>query len=352
MKAWLFALGLLGAGCRPAALRVVAAEHLGQMPKPGGIDGRDGGTSGRLGARSLWVYGDSVTLAAGTYPSTWRNNTMSYTDDLDASDGISGFVQPVDSLGAPREFFPRTPDEQAFNDAHQDSGDGTCASPCGARYAIWGSGPISAGARTLLTYAKVYSEPGPFNFHIVGSALAVLDDVDLGPSRPDMDAALDDPKLLFGPSDGEFGIPVSYDGALYLFSCSGDRSPHGACRLGRAPVDEAFHRSAWTFAHAGGWSKDVTQADSLFDGSPNMTVHWNPYLSRWLAIYASFGHIVARTATELGGPWSDESTLDTPSEPDIMHALGHVEYQAESGTVEYISYLSDQFHLLRIHFAK
>ncbi len=275
---------------------------------------------------------------------------MSYTDDLDASDGIDGFVQPLDSLGAAKEFYPRTGDEQAFNAAHIDRGDGTCQAPCGARYAIWGSGPIkNPGGPTYLVYSKVYAEPGEFHFSILGTSIATWTDFDVGPERPEVDGHLADKTLLFDASDGEFGIPVVSDNALYLFSCSGTRSPSNQCRLGRAPYDQALHRDAWRFLSGGDWSTEVARADALFNGSPNLTVHWNPHVRRWLAIYASFGHIMVRTSLRLEGPWSDESQLYTPPEPNIMHALGHVEYQRDQGAVEYVSYLSDQFHLLEVH---
>ena len=340
--------------CHPPELRVVAVEPLGLLPKPDSSDGRDGGLSGQFLNHSVWVYGDSVALMAGTFPSTWRNNTMSWTDDLDATDGIGGFVQPLDTLGTPREFFPRTADEEAFNAAHIDRGDGNCQAPCGARYAIWGSAPITnpGGAGVLLAYSKVYSEPGEFNFSIVGSSLATWTDFDTGPVRPEVDGRVADKNILFDASDGEFGIPTVFESALYLFSCSGQRSPHGECRLARAPLDQVFHRDAWRFWTGSAWSADVAAAASLFAGTPNMTVHWNAYLNRWLVIYASYGHIMVRTAPRPEGPWTDQESVYTPPEPDILHALGHAEYQQADGAVEYVSYLSGQFRLVRLRLSR
>jgi hypothetical protein len=336
-----------------AALTVVSVQQLGPMEKPATINGRDGGTSGRFAGRSVWVYGDSVATAQGTYPSTWRNNTMSWTMDLDAFDGITGMVQPTDTLGAAREFFPRTTDEESFNAAHIDLGDGKCAMPCGARYAIWGSGPLEDPARNraLLLIGKVFAQPGDFNFSIIGGSVAVWQDFDTGPTRPTVDAGLADPTMLFDAvHEGEWEIPAIDGDYFYAYSCSGAPGD-GQCRLARVGLDDVLHRAAWTFWNGSAWSANVGDAVGLFQGSPNLTVNWNAHLNRWLAVYLDWGTIVARTAEHLEGPWSDKATLFQPSEDNPEQALEHAEYQEADGGVIYVSYLADTFRLLRVALA-
>jgi hypothetical protein len=348
---------LFGFGCagQDAEVSVDEVEALGVMPGPAGVVGRDGGVSGRFRDRSVWVYGDTVVSEAGSYPNTWRNNSMSWTSDLDASDGLADFVQPVDDSGAPREFFPRTAEEEAFNAAHLDRGDGTCAAtdgaPCGARLAVWGSGPLEDPARdrALLTYGKVLAAPGDFNFSILGTSLAVWSDFDQGPERPLVDGSLEDPRLLFDASEGEFAIPVSFEQNLYLFSCSGQGAAAHGCRLARAPLEHVLERSAWRFRGGGAWLERADHAVKLFDGSPNMTVHYNAHVGRWLALYISWGMIVLRTARALEGPWSEELGVYRPREDNALHALAHAELQQRDGATEYVSYLAEnRFHLLRL----
>jgi hypothetical protein len=344
------ASGSLGAdatGCgTPPAAEVVAVTELGPIEQPAAMRGRDGGVSGRFAGRSIWVYGDGVAAAAGTYPNTWRNNTMSWTTDATAADGLTGFVQPLDAAGAAREFFPQTADEAAFNAAHVDRGNGTCAAPCGARYAIWGGGPLEvAPGRALLSYGKIYAEPGEWNFRYVGTSIATWTSFEAGPQRPTVSGG-PEPTLLFDAREGEFGIPAIADGFYYLFSCSG---PHDdGCVLGRAKLDDVLRRAAWEFRSADGWTADVRAAAPLFDGSPNLTVHHSAHLGRWLAIYLDGGTIVMRTAVALDGPWSDPGEVFTPREDDAMHAHAHVELQERGGGVEYLSYLADTFRLLRV----
>jgi hypothetical protein len=352
--AGLLALAASAAACAPAAsaeLRVERVEALGVIEAPPGIVGRDGGVSGLFRGRSVWVYGDSVTTTAGTYPSTWRNNTMSWTEDLDGSDGLDGFVQPTDALGAPREFFPRTAEEAAFDEAHFDHGDGTCADPCGARIAIWGSGPLEDPERdrALLTYAEVYAEPGAWSFTIRGTSIAVWEDFDAGPTRPMVSSPLDDPYLLFdGEAEGEYAIPAIHEDALYLFSCSGGPEGSSGCRLARAPLGRVLERDAWVFRASDGWSPHASEAAVLFEGSPNLSVHWNEHVGRWLAFYLTWGKIVVRTAPALEGPWSEETEVYVPPEGDAIHGLAHAELQQEDGRVEHISYLAEEFRLLRV----
>ena len=357
------ALSLASLGCsgRDADVHVGSVQSLGVLPVPSGVVGRDGGVSGRFQGRSVWVYGDTVTTEPGSYPSTWRNNTMSWTEDLDASDGIAELVQPRDETGAPREFFPRTEEEENFNAEHRDHGDGSCdasdGEPCGARVAIWGSGPVQdiARGRALLTYGKVLAAPGEFNFSIVGTSLAVWTDFEQGPERPRVDGTLADARLLFAPSEGEFAIPVAHDGFLYLFSCSGAGAAAHACRLARAELDHVLERSAWRFrgGRVGDWVEAADGAARLFEGSPNMTVHFNERVGRWLALYITWGQIVLRTAPELAGPWSDEVPLFRPPEDNALHALAHPEFQEQRGAVEYVSYLAeDRFRLLRVELSR
>jgi hypothetical protein len=344
-------------GCadNDADVRVASVTRLGPMPVPAGIVGRDGGVSGRFQGRSVWVYGDSVVTEAGTYPSTWRNNTMSWTEDLDASDGVSELQQPRDVAGAPREFFPRTVEEEAFNAAHLDHGHGTCDaeddSPCGARFAIWGSGPVEdlERGRALLTYGKVYAEPGEFNFTILGTSLAIWRRFEAEPERPLIDGALGDARLLFSASEGEFAVPILHAQYLYLFSCSGQGAAANGCRLARAALDQVFERSAWKFRGKHDWVDTADDADRLFDGSPNMTVVYNAHLGRFLASYISWGRIVLRSAPQLEGPWSDEVTLYEPPEENAIHAQLHPEFAEGGGATEYMSYLAEnRFQLLRV----
>ena len=112
----LIALGL--AACHASGPAVRSAEEVGVLEQSDAIEGRDGGGSSLAFGRSVWTYGDTVLTLNDEDGRNWLNNSVSRTDDLDASDWITGFVEPLDSVGAPRPLVPATDAEAAFNTAH------------------------------------------------------------------------------------------------------------------------------------------------------------------------------------------------------------------------------------------
>jgi len=342
-------------GCRdeaagPAGAEVVAVRDLGPLEQSTAIRGRDGGYSGAFQSKSVWLYGDTILAVEGEDGTSWRHNSWSMTDDLDATDGITGFTESVDALGAPREFFPPTEAERAFNEAHSEAIQGEdCADPCGARWALW-PGPLvedAARGRALILYQKIYGEPGEWNFHGVGMGIATWEGVTEPVVRHEVSPEADHPTLLFHEGERQFGsAAVVSEDFLYLFGCheGGFEKP---CRLARVALADALDRVAWRF-YAGDdtWSNAPNDAVDLFDGMDMTTVHWNESLSLWVALYSPGfeNRVKLRTAPALTGPWSAAitafETLAPADDPDhfAYSGLGHVEYARDGGRFEYVSY--------------
>lgn len=340
------------AGCKsdePAAQFVVEqVRELGALPQPASIRGRDGGYSGRFAGRSVWLYGDTILAFAGEDGTSWRNNTASTTTDLDASDGLTGFVEQTDAKGAPREFFPQTATEAAFNHAHSEVllGKDGCTQPCGARWALW-PGPLvedAARQRALIVYTKIYGEPGAWNFHSVGMGIATWAGHDQPVLRPEVAPGAEHPTLLFGQKEQNFASAAVVQGEdVYLFGCHGQDK---GCRLARVPLAQVHVRAAWRF-YAGGdvWSVELADAKALFAAMDMTSVHYNAHLGQWLAIYSPpfDNRVVGRTAPQLTGPWSAAVTLATAQAPYqageyAYSGLGHAELARDGGRVEIISY--------------
>jgi hypothetical protein len=86
---------------------------------------------------SVWLYGDTFIAKANAENQTLLSDSWSFTTDLSAQGGITGFQERLDSAGAPTMILAETPAEQAFNQAHNIN---NCqAQPCGARWALWPS---------------------------------------------------------------------------------------------------------------------------------------------------------------------------------------------------------------------
>ncbi len=331
-------------GCREQiSLRVEVAE-VGKLETSALIKGRDGGYSGTFQGRSVWLYGDSILAKEGVDKSSWRHNTWSWTMDLNAKDGITGFLERHDAIGVPTEFFPKTAEEAAFNQAH--AGDPCKEKPCGARYALWPAAMVEdpQRKRAFVFYTMIYGEPGEWNFRGMGHSLAVWDDFEKSPTRPIVRPDTPHPTLLFDAAEPNFGSAAFVkDGWIYAYGCekAGFSKP---CRLGRVSLEDPSKRSAWQFYAGGRWSDKVADAQTLFEGAPMLTIHWNAYLGKYLAIYSKplAPEIVIRTSTAPEGPWSEEQVVwkAQPSHDNAApySGLGHAEYAEEQGRVEYITY--------------
>jgi hypothetical protein len=328
----------------PADATVASAEEVFVLEQSDAIQGRDGGGSGVVwDGWSVWAYGDTVLDVPDVEGETWHHNSFSMTEDLDASDGITGFEEPLDAVGAPGYFVAPTPEEADFNAAHR--GD-ACQEPCGARWAVWPGEPVfdEARSRALVFYGLIYAEPGDFNFHGVGESIAIWSSLDEAPARPEVTPGAEHPTLLFSEGEPAYGLGATIlDDALHSFACGGEGfdSP---CTLARVPLDDALERDAWEYWDGDGWSGDLASAEPLFDGAPIMTVSFNAHLDRWTALYSDPGSndVVLRTAAALTGPWSGELRLFTADrgtdEGWTYDANAHAEYEEDDGRVLYVSF--------------
>jgi len=109
--------GSPGSGSSPN-LVVVSATDMGTIPTNPAVLGRDGAYSTIFQGNAVWLYGDTFLANADAQNRTLISDSWSFTTDLNAQDGITSFQERLDSVGAPIMILPETPDEQAFNAAH------------------------------------------------------------------------------------------------------------------------------------------------------------------------------------------------------------------------------------------
>jgi hypothetical protein len=326
----------------------VQATELGPLPQNPDILGRDAVLSALFQGFSVWLYGDTVLANPDASRRNFVSNSWSYTSDLVASDGIAGFHERLDSVGAPTMILKETPDEQAFNAAH--SGSPCPQQPCGARWALWPMSVVTdpVANRALIFYLVVSDLPGDFNFQSVGSSVAIWQNFTDSSQRPAFRPALvaDHPDLMFNQNEPDFGSAALISGGtLYVYGCG--HSSDGldkSCRLARVNPASVQDRSSWRF-YAGGntWSPSVGDAVSVFEGDDTLSVAWNGYLQRYIAVYSvSFSQdVVLRTAPTPEGPWSAELLAFTAMPPvkgNTHDAHAHAEYDSDNGRTLYVSY--------------
>src|SRR6201998_2036752 len=131
----------LGSSGPPLAATVTKVTDLGTITTNPRILGRDGGYSALFQGYSVWLYGDTFLSSPDAEGRGLISDSWSYTTNLNAQAGISGFQERLDSIGAPTMILPESAPEQAFNAAH--SGNPCQQQPCGARWALWPSAIVT-----------------------------------------------------------------------------------------------------------------------------------------------------------------------------------------------------------------
>ncbi len=322
----------------------VKATDLGVVRWNPAIKGRDGGYSGLVDGRSVWVFGDTILSVPGTDGDSWSDNTVSSTDDLDGSDGIRLPQDFTDSTGAPVEFMPLTRQEAEYNRAHRGPG---CQDPCGAEFVLW-PGPVvpdPARGRTLVFYAEIGRVAGQPGFQVLGEGVAV-GSLPGGLVRPVVRPGTRNPTLLFTADQPPFGVAATVSGDfLYTYGCYTDFLSK-PCDVARVALADALDLGAWRYLTAAGtWSANLSDAAPAFDGGPIMSVAWNGYLNAYLAVYSKIfdDRVAFRTAPSPEGPWSGEGIAFTgkpgTSGSFDYSGLAHAEYQQDGGRLEYVTYV-------------
>jgi len=329
-------------------LRVVSVRDLGVVETSSTITARDGGYSVFHKRQSVWVYGDTILALQNADNTRGLSNSWSTTHDEDAGDGIAGFQERVDQVGAPTAFFPFTDAEMDFNKVHK--GTDCTTKPCNNRWAIW-PGTIIADPEKDLVYAfyeKIYYGEGDFNFHHVGHSVAVWKNPEEPSERILFNRVENYPTLLFAEDQPGFGsAAVVVDKTAYIYGCElDDRELTKPCYLARVAIANILDIDAWSYYSGNGnWTLDLNDSRTIFSGNNMMTIVFNPYIDRYIAVYSQpmDTKTMLRTARKPEGPWSSPLTVFTAEAPVDSHgwvydALAHPEYSQDDGRIVYITY--------------
>ncbi|MDW8262097.1 MAG: DUF4185 domain-containing protein, partial [Phycisphaerales bacterium] len=215
---------------------------------------------------------------------------------------------------------------------------------------IWCQHGIALHDRIILSFIQVrmiegYTGPMPIGFEIVGSGLATgpLPQCLLG-SRAGAGrqgsasgAAASDPStagaagentptfrrvfhrgthILWRAEQPHFGVAFLRrpdDPFVYVYGTVDRNGRQRAC-LARVPHEQICELSAYEYLAGDSprWSRSIDDCVVLFDGMPSeISVSFNHHLRAYLAVHSLdlTGQIVARTAPEPWGPWSDPVLL-------------------------------------------
>ncbi len=332
--------------------RVASVSGLPALVQQATITGRDGSWSVAYNGSSYWSFNDTWLSSPNLEGRNLISNSLSWTNNLNASAGITLTYNHLDAAGAPTEFFPFTDDELAFNVRNCSS-----QSDCSNEYAIW-PGPVVAkpGVPTTEVYHFYFllkrGSAIVGGWDSIGEGIATEEfgqGIYRGTATP---ASPSDPTLMWHVADGESlcasGGTIEPSGShLYMLSC------HGGCTIGRVPSAFVDVKSMWSY-YAGNdasatpqWSSSQADAKQILDqaGAAGSSMSYVPALDEYLLVYSrpESNDVVYCIATNPWGTWSAEQPMSTASQgagigPSYA-AMAHPEFSGNDGLVQYVSYV-------------
>lgn len=306
--------------------------------------GRDGGHSVRIGNVVLWLFGDTFTPAG----------VLSATAAWSSLDDPLSLAELTDPAGLPVQFFPYTPGEREFNDAHADvpvcchnqagcpEDDRYCHCPadedCAQRIALWpGDGVAVDPDEARLYYEAFVIGAAPYDFRRVGVGVARIR---LGAMTATRDLDTDgEARFVFGAAEPGFarGVVVPEEPPRFYVYANVNRV---GCAVdvvaARVEVQRMHDRRSYEFwSGTGGWSAELSRAVPILRqvagglGSVMWNDHVGGYLSAWNDLCTGGRILVVRTAPRPEGPWSPPLGIDLGplgATRDAYYGLLHPEF--------------------------
>jgi len=269
---------------------------------------RDGAESALVGDRIFWIFGDTLFPDAAEDGSHLRTNSSAWS----RPSLPTRLHTPVDANHTPLQLIPFDDVENSYNSLANKPDD---------RIALWPTAVLGRpDGSAVVLYSQVKISPGALNFSFQNFGLATV--------APGSETAVRDPTPILGAPEPSFWSgPVERDGFVYLYGCDKIEGVRFGCRVARVPSDDLHDRSAWEFWDGSEWTSDLGRAVFAMEG-PNggLSVSWNPWLGRFLAVYMPgyTNEVVFRTADRPEGPWSAPVVAFRGAEP----AAGAVNYGA------------------------
>ncbi len=324
---------------------VLSVTPLGSVVQNPVIYGRDGTYSALINGASVWTFGDTPMSVPGVLGNFWDDNSLSWTDNLDASHGIDLNHDLLDITGAPAEYLPYLSWEATYNYEHDKNH--CTAKPCGAEFAMW-DGPVvpdPARKRTLFFYYELWRSPTIQGWDTVGTGIAVLDSTGKI-TRPIENPRSKTPTLMWGPNDLAYNAgAIVVNDIMYAYGCTGGVLVMN-CQIARVPLANALDITQWTYySGKGNWSTNPADGMVIFQGGAAANqVFYSPYLGMFVNIYnpALDNDMYYRVSYTPWGPWSAQTLLfkgETPYSGSVNYAgQAHVEFAQGNGQTQYVTY--------------
>lgn len=308
----------------PAALAPPTVTELGPLEQPDRGNAnfiRDGGMSGPVGGKLLWLFGDAISPNFGLV-----DNSAAVGPSLPVASGtdITATDEETDADGNPVPFIPMT--EAEMNP------------PEGDRFALWSGNrlvPTADGTGDAWLFFHKLQIPWDFTSHdwwtSTGVARVHAPDADHPYPYVTRDNPVAcNPTCLFTaqvePHQFNASAQVDRQGYLYLVATErvGFSNPLYAARARFAALDRLLTHGGtagqirglfryWdgsSTTDSDAWVRDMSAAAAMpgFDDAwaGHHSISWNPYLGAYLGAYLGWDRVLKlRTAPTPVGPWSE-----------------------------------------------
>lgn len=305
------------------AVEVQSARDLGPqfVDNPHRMVGQDGAFSFPLrDGSSFWFFGDTLIGRRVPDQSPWLIDGK-MVDHRDMS-GQGTYEQMINNTGL--ILPPQSGSERLRDYRYITEPDGRLKAllplereehPDLVR--MWCQHGIALDDSVILSFIKVRmlernDTPLPIGFEILGSGLAVGSSRDWRFGR----VRVNDDDLLWKARDPHFAAAFLRrrdDRHVYLYGAV-SRDGKQQVFLARTPQERLAAGDSFEYLidAAPRWSADISRAIPLFFDMPSeLSVAWNGHLNGYLAVHSLLlsGQIVARTASEPWGPWSEPVVL-------------------------------------------
>ncbi len=312
---------------KPAAAQsaeINAVREIGAIGKPASVAVRDGGASAIIGGKLLWYFADTIFRPRSVDGVNLRANTAALADP--ATPLIVN--EPLDANGAPYQFVPFTPEEQAYNESSDD------------RIALWPGSVVPNGQKGIVFYSKWKILPGPLNYEFIGTGIASV--------KKGKTVAVRAPRFLFNAPEPSFDQANLIGSYVYVYGRIRNGSQFLPVGVARVPLEEIGRRSAYRFWNGSDWVSDINQVEPVLYSIPgSVSVSYNAHLGKYLAIHSALfsEKILMHVADKPEGQWSapvEAFTGRASAEGYNYAAREHPELARDNGQTIFITYFNPQ----------
>lgn len=316
--------------CEP--INIFSVRYVGPLiehvKNDGKVIGQDGAYSVSLKKGNLWLFGDTFFGTFNSdrsfkYKGTVHNNAF-YTDDVKASDGITGIEYKKDSDGFATYLL---------NNAEAENP---------KKIKLWPGHGIQTGKGIYLFYSlvEIFGE-GSFDFRHVGQGIA-FGKTPLGHFQR---LKYRGNFSFWNKDEPRFGVSVytDTDGWVYIYGRD-ESAPYGF-KVAKVRKDQIANPNAYLyFSKKGKWISKMDQAIILFESGPaEASVSYNQFVGKYLLLYSRFFEkdVVVRLADNPWGPWSNTISIYKckPKKKDgfCYAAKEHPQYSEKEGGIIYFT---------------